>query len=77
MAKVRAEHGTAVTLAQQALALAQQHHLSRLETEAWGVIGEARHVQGAYQESGAALRQAVALWEDYKRRKASTLKGRK
>lgn len=63
MARVRAEHGTAVTLAQQALALAQQHQLPRLEAEAWGVIGEARHVQGAYQESGAALRQAVALWE--------------
>ncbi|MCB8965808.1 MAG: AAA family ATPase [Ardenticatenaceae bacterium] len=63
MAKVRAEQATAVTLAQQALTLAEQHNLPRRAAEAWSVIGEARHVQGAYQESAAALQQAVTIWE--------------
>jgi predicted ATPase len=63
MARVRAEQAAAISMAQLALALAHQHGLTRIQAEAWGVIGEACHVQGAFQESAAALQQAVTLWE--------------
>ncbi|MCB8990670.1 MAG: AAA family ATPase [Ardenticatenaceae bacterium] len=62
-ARVRADSDTAVSLAQQVLELAQQHNLPRRAAEAWGVIGDARQVQGAFQESAAALQQAAALQE--------------
>ncbi|MDA0243650.1 MAG: AAA family ATPase [Chloroflexi bacterium] len=60
---VQAAHQTAVALAEQALALAQQHLLPAHEAEAWQIIGAARYLQGSYQESMVALQQAASLWE--------------
>lgn len=62
--EVQAKPKTAVALAQQALELAQHHHLPLQAAEAWGLIGEARYTAGAYQEAATMLRQATAVWAE-------------
>lgn len=61
--EVQAQYDTAAALAREALTIAEAHQLPRRQAEAWKIIGMAGYHQGRYQESAAAYRRSVALWE--------------
>lgn len=61
--QVQMEHKGAIQLAQEALVLAEAHELTKDTAVAWQIIGYAYYLQGAYQQSNDALRQAITLAE--------------